>query len=307
MYDFDELAAFEAVMEDGSLSRSAARLGVSKSTLSRRIHQLEAHLGQPLLRRQSNCMLATEAGEVFLRYCHQLQQLARQSHQALDELKEAVSGELTVHVHSIFLRGWFTSCAEAFLARHPGVRLEVRTQFAAPAVGDELALGLWLGRVADCSLRQESLGRLSRRLYAHPDYLARRGVPAHPGELGGHDWVDLLGDTGEGLALHHERDGIVDIAPPASRLRVDHHAMHIDAIARGRGLGVLPDWLVEQRERAHPGDLVPCLEAWRPSALPVTLLYPFGQQTRRVSSLLEMLRQSVPAGWQRDRYLAVEA
>ncbi|WP_458524394.1 LysR family transcriptional regulator [Onishia taeanensis] len=301
MYDFDELAAFATVMEEGSLARSAMRLGVSKSTLSRRIHQLESHLGQPLLRRQSNRMIATEAGEIFLRYCHQLQQLARQSHQALDELTEAVSGALTVHVHSVFLRGWFASCAEDFLARYPGVRLEVRTQFSVPTVGDDRALCLWLGRAPECGLRQETLGRLSRRLYAHPDYLARYGVPCHPRELAGHDWVDLLGDAEEGLDLHHEREGIIDVAPPPSRLRVDQYAMHLDAIARGRGLGVLPDWMVAQREKAHPGELVPCLEAWRPADLPVTLLYPFGQRPRRVTSLLEMLRQSVPPAWQRDR------
>lgn len=305
MYDFDELAAFAAVMEDGSLARSATRLGVSKSTLSRRIHQLEHHLGQPLLRRQSNRMIATEAGEVFLRYCHQLQQLAQQSHQALDELKEAVSGEITVHVHSIFLRGWFTSCAEAFLARYPGVRLDVRTQGAVPSVGDDRTLCLWLGRVPECGLRQEILGRLSRHLYAHPDYLNRRGEPSHPRELAGHDWVDLLGDSMEGLTLHHDQEGIVDVAPSPSRLRVDQYSMHIDAIARGRGLGVLPDWMVAGREQAHPGELMACLETWRPADLPVTLLYPFGHQPRRVTSFLEMLRQSVPAAWQRDRHSAL--
>ena len=307
MYDFDQLAAFAAVMEDGNLARSAARLGVSKSTLSRRIHQLEEHLGQPLLRRQANRMIATEAGQLFLRYCHQLQQLARQGHQALDELKEAVSGEITVHVHSILTRSWFAPCAETFLARYPGVGLDVRTQFAVPTADGDRGLCLWLGAVPDCGLRQETLGRLSRGLYAHPDYLARRGEPAHPRELAGHDWVDLSGDSEEGLDLHHEREGIVDVTPSPSRLRVDQYVMHIDAIARGRGLGVLPDWLVERRAKAHPGDLVPCLEDWRPPDLPVTLLYPYGPQSRRVASLLAMLRESVPPAWQRDRYRTINA
>ena len=51
MYDFDELAAFADVMTTGSLTRSAQKLGLAKSTLSRRISQLEARLNQPLLRR----------------------------------------------------------------------------------------------------------------------------------------------------------------------------------------------------------------------------------------------------------------
>ena len=61
MYDFDELAAFADVMTTGSLTRSAQKLGLAKSTLSRRISQLEARLNQPLLRRQANRLIPTEA------------------------------------------------------------------------------------------------------------------------------------------------------------------------------------------------------------------------------------------------------
>ncbi|MCA1771842.1 MAG: LysR family transcriptional regulator, partial [Halomonas sp.] len=62
MHDFDELKAFAEVMASGSLTRSAHKLGLAKSTLSRRISHLEARLDQPLLRRQANRLLPTEAG-----------------------------------------------------------------------------------------------------------------------------------------------------------------------------------------------------------------------------------------------------
>ena len=61
----------------------------------------------------------------------------------------------------------------------------------------------------------------------------------------------------------------------------------------------------QEFQQAHPGELVACLETWRPADLPVTLLYPFGQQPRRVTRFLEVLRQSVPPAWQRDRHLAM--
>lgn len=298
MHDLNELAAFVSVMESGNLSLSARELGVSKSTLSRRISQLERHLEQPLLRRQANRLLPTEAGTLFHRYCQQILRLADQSHQALDDLKEAVSGELIVDVHSAFMRGWFSRRAEEFLARFPGVRLTLRTQCKPPVGPEETSLCLWLGDVGECGLRQEMLGYLSRGIYAHPDYFARHGVPEHPRELASHAWIDLLGDTGEGLSLQHEREGVIDVAPPLSRLRVDQYVLHIDALARGQGLGVLPNWMVESFLAAHPGSLTRCLDAWRASPLPVTLLYPFGHLPRRVDSLLTHLRQSVPTAWQ---------
>lgn len=298
MHDLNELTAFVSVMESGNLSLSAREQGVSKSTLSRRVTQLEGRLGQPLLRRQANRLLPTEAGEVFYNYCKQILRLAEQSEQVLQDLKEEVSGELVVYVHDVFMRGWFAHRAEEFLARFPGVRLDLRTQFNPPCGPMETPLCLWLGEVAECGLRQETLGQLRRGIYAHPDYLARHGVPEHPRELASHAWVDLLGDTGEGLRLQHEREGVVDVTPPLSRFRVDQYLLHIDAIARGQGLGLLPEWMVERRQRAHPGTLTRCLEAWQPAPLPITLLYPFGRLPRRTISLMEHLRQSVPAVWQ---------
>ncbi|WP_136068159.1 LysR family transcriptional regulator [Modicisalibacter radicis] len=297
MHDLNELHAFVSVMESGNLGQSARQLGLAKSTLSRRISQLEARLGQPLLRRQANRLMPTEAGTVYHNYCRQILHLADQSQQALDDLKEAVSGELTVHVHSVFMRGWFSRRVEEFLDDYPGVRLTLCTQLQAPCDPGENAICLWLGSVVECGLRQERLGQLQRGFYANPDYLARHGTPGHPRELAGHAWVDLLGETADGLTLQHAREGAYEMTPLLSRLKVDQYVLQIDAITRCQGLGILPRWMATQYARAHPGTLVPCLEAWYPPAVPVTLLYPFGRLPRKTTRLLEHLRQAVPSAW----------
>ncbi|MEC9483272.1 MAG: LysR family transcriptional regulator [Halomonas sp.] len=297
MYDLDELKAFTTVMETHSLTQGARQLGVSKSTLSRRISQLEARLGQPLLRRQSNRLLPTEAGLLFLSFSQQILRLAEQSRQMLDDLSEEVSGELIACVHGVVARGWFAQRMEEFLIRHPGIRLELHTLRQPPATPQESTLCLWLGEAPECGLRQETLGRMARGIYAHPDYLARHGAPHHPRELASHAWIDLLGETCSGLRLYHELEGEYDVQPPASRLRVDQEVLQADAIVRGQGLGLLPEWLVAQRLRAHPGTLVRCLEEWRPTDQPVLLLYPFGRLPRKMTSLLEHLRQAVPDTW----------
>lgn len=85
--------------------------------------------------------------------------------------------------------------------------------------------------------------------------------------------------------------------PPRSRLDVDLTLLHVDAIARGRGIGLLPHWLVEQREAHHPGELVPCLPEWQAAPLPVSLLSAYGHQPRRVAALLDTLRRAAPAAW----------
>lgn len=300
MHDLQELHAFATVMEQGSLATSAQQLGVAKSTLSRRISQLEARLGQPLLRRQANRLIPTEAGVLFHGYCQQILALAEQGQRRLDELRQEVSGHVRLQAHPALARSWLSRHTESFLARHPGIQLTLAQPTQPPTGPDDDALWVWLGPLAECGLRQERLGQLTQGLYAHPDYLARHGTPTHPRELAAHAWVDLLGATQGGLSLHHPHQGDYHFTPPHSRLRVDQSTLHIDAIARGQGLGVIPRWLAEGREAHHPGELRLCLPDWRPPSLAIHLLYPYGRQSRKVSALLEFLRQQVPSAWRDD-------
>ncbi len=106
-----------------------------------------------------------------------------------------------------------------------------------------------------------------------------------------------MGSASDGLLLIHQEHGQYTFNPPRSRLRVDLTALHIDAIARSQGIGLLSHWFTAKREQHHPGELVNCLPGWEPVPLPITLLYAYGHQSRRTHALLEFLRSQVPAQW----------
>lgn len=298
MPDLDELLAFNRVMETGSLTRSAAELGLAKSTLSRRISQLESRLGQPLLRRQANQLLPTEAGHRYYAISQQILELADEGQRALDSLREEVSGEVLLEAHRTLTRSWLGRAMREFLVQHPAVSVALHTRPTPPRDPEFRGVSVWLGEVGEGGLRQEVIGRLERGIYAHPDYLRRHGQPDHPQALTRYAWIDMIGETDNGLVLRHPDGDEVNFHPPGSRFRVDQPMLHIDAIAGGGGLGVLPCWIAESRERAHPGELVRCLEDWQLKPLDVTLLYGFGRQPRKVTALLEHLRQSRPDAWQ---------
>lgn len=297
MYDFHELSAFADVMTTGSLTRSAQKLGLAKSTLSRRISQLEARLNQPLLRRQANRLIPTEAGLLFHTYCTELLAMAAHSQEALAELREEISGEVTLEVHGALARSWLASAMHTFLNRHPKVKLTLHTRETPPTKMDSNRVHVWLGPTHECGLNQERLGHLSRGLYASPQYLANAGIPQRPDELNQHAWIDLLGSTSDGLMLAHPEHGEYTFHPPRSRLKVDLTSLHIDAIARSQGIGLLSHWLTEKREQHHPGELINCLPGWEPVPLPITLLYAYGHQTRRTHALLAFLRSQIPLQW----------
>lgn len=298
MYDLKELEAFAAVIRSGSLSLTARELNLPKSTLSRRIRQLEAGVGQPLLRRESNQLIPNEAGHVFYRYCDEILGLARQGSEALNELHEAITGELVLRSHEALIRGWFAQTVETFLSRHSNVNLRVHTQTDTP---DDQTDGvcLWLGELGDNRLRQERLGSLSQGIYGHPEYLEKRGRPRMPGDLQEHTWVDLLGqqDGTQPLTLHHNINGSYPLQPAASCLRFDQLCLQGDAIVRQRGLGLMPHWMAERRLHAHPGTLELCLPEWHGPSLSIWLLYPYGNLPRRTRAFLSHIRDSLPTDW----------
>ncbi|MBB5319956.1 LysR family transcriptional regulator [Marinobacter oulmenensis] len=296
MYDFQELEAFVSVVRTGSLTASTRDLGLPKSTLSRRIRQLEEAVGQPLLLRQSRRILPNEAGRVFYRYSNDMLELASQGREALDELREEVSGRLSLRCHESFVRGWFSKLVESFMESHPDLRVAIGTQRAVPESLDS-DVCIWLGPVGDTALRQENLGNLTQGVYGSPDYFREHGSPQTPGDLDDHRWVDLLGDSAEGVVLRHSRLGVYPLTVPDRGLTVDQLSVQGDAIASGRGLGLMPHWLVEKRLQAHPGTLEPCLTEWQGPALPVTMLYPHGHLPRRVRAFLANIRAAVPAAW----------
>ncbi|WP_445395859.1 LysR family transcriptional regulator [Zobellella sp. An-6] len=298
MHDLLELEGFTTVMACGSLTKAAARLGVPKSTLSRRLSQLEERLGQPLLNRRGNRLQATEAGLLFERYSRQILRLAEQSRQAMDDLREEVSGELVVRVHSSCSRSWFPLALEAFLASYPGMRISLHTETRPPRPGEgQGEIWLWVGKDPECGLRHEVLSYWPCGLYASPGYIATRGLPGHPRELPAHAWVDWLGEAGEGLVLRHESEGEYGFQPPPSRLMVDNLVLQMDAITRGQGIGILPVQFAEGYMAAHPGNLMRCLPDWRLPSRPVGLLYSFGRQPRKVGALLAHIRKSMPDAW----------
>lgn len=301
-HDFNELTVFAAVVEQGGLTPVANSLGLPKSTLSRRISQLETRVGQRLLLRHSNRLTPTEAGNLFYRYCRDLIDLAERSQQALDDLREEASGHLILHVHNAFERGWLPAVLDDFLQRYPEIRLDVQVSSRAPAFEQDSAgdLWLWLGDLDATGLRSDIIGTWRTALYASPDYAAKNGLPEHPEQLEQHAWVDVLVAGSQPLLLSHASEEAYLFAPAASRMKVDSLVLQADAIVRGKGIGVLPSWYASRYENAHPGSFIPCLPSWHPNSLPVALLSCFGHSAKKVAALQAWLRAAVPDAWQSD-------
>ncbi|QRV22999.1 LysR family transcriptional regulator [Marinomonas foliarum] len=295
MYDLNEVRTFVSVMETGNLKDSAQELGVSKSTLSRRISHLEEALKQPLLRRQANRLIANEAGIKFLPFAKKLLHVADEGHKAVEELKDEISGSLVVYVHTTLVRGWFSGLMFDFLEEFPQVNIEVRTgnQLFQEIKSNDICV--WVGEPVNEQLRSEQIGALCQGLYASSDYLERIGMLNHPTELNHYAWVDTLKNEQNNITLEHEIEGDVSFDLPQSRLTVDQYILHAEAIIQGKGVGLLPHYFADKHIKRHPEVFVSCLPEWQGKPLPVYLQYPFGHLPKKMQTLIQYLREEAKA------------
>jgi len=207
-YQANDLLIFARVAEAGSFSRAAARMGLPKSTVSRRIAALEESLGERLMLRTTRRLTLTEFG-------HQLLENARQlaaevdAVKALSEHRQArPSGRLRVSMPSDFATLLLTEMLAAFVALHPRVSLELDlSPRRVDLLGENFDVAVRMGALPDDTLlAARRIAVFPCGLYAAPAYLAERGDPLSPDDLAEHDALRLLSGSGEAASWTLLRD-----------------------------------------------------------------------------------------------------
>ncbi len=268
-----QLRCYVAVVEAGSLAKAARRLGLTTSAMSRSIARLEASAGVRLLHRSTHALSLTEAGEQLLVPAREaLDSFGRADALLAALAAEGSSGRVRISAPPAFMRTCLVPMLPSFLAEHPLVRLDLR---ATDAIVDLADAGV------DLALRSGSLAgvpghvglpwfRFAWVACASPAYLARRGIPRTPEDLGSHDLIGFRNvRTGlvEGWQLAGTRSPL-----PASAWHVvldDAEAAWRAALA-GIGIAWAPEWLAA--EALASGTMVEVLEDRRSRMTPMSIL-----------------------------------
>ena len=273
-YEPNDLLIFARVAEAGSFSRAAERLGLPKSTVSRRISVLEEQLGERLMLRTTRRLSLTEFG-------HQLLQHARQvaaevdAVKALREYRQAQpSGRLRVSMPSDFATILLTDMLSAFIALHPAVSLELDlSPRRVDLLGENFDIAVRMGDLPDDALlAARRIAVFACGLYGAPGYLAERGDPAVPEDLGQHDALHLLGRNGEAVSWslssgERQWEGL-----PPGRASANSPELLIDLACTGAGIAAVPDYFAAPKVRR--GELRRVLPDWRMPAHTAWLVFP---------------------------------
>ena len=290
--DANDLILFAQVMDAGSFSRAAERCGLPKSTLSRRITQLETKLGERLLTRSTRRLAITEFGEQILDHAKRLLEETEAASAMALHRQGMPRGVLRVSLPPDFAELDLTPLLLQYASSYPEVRLELDLS---PRRVDLLAERFDLAvRAAsrlpdDSTLVARKLCEMPGSLYASPAYLARYGTLEQPADLLKHVCLGMISGTGEALTWQLSRGAERWEGMPTGPLAANSRGLQRDLAAHGLGIVGLADrfaskW-VEQGllQRVLPEWVLPTVTIW--CVTPGRRLLPV-----RTTAFMEMLR-----------------
>lgn len=260
-----------AVVDAGSLSGAARRLGTSPASVTRAVAQLEADSGVRLLERTTRRLSLTDAGERHVAtYRVVLDELGRLDGQASSE---DMAGTVVVTAPELFGRMRVMPIVNAFLAAHPRVRMRVLLlNRMVDLVSEGVDVAIRLAELQDSSMRAIRVGEVRRLTCAAPSYLSRNPAPRHPAGLSDHVCIGLNEAGSQELWPYREaRSSRLRSVRVSCRLSLNGAAAAIDAAEKGLGIVRPLSYQVESQLAA--GLLVPVLTDYEPAAIPVHLVF----------------------------------
>jgi DNA-binding transcriptional LysR family regulator len=184
------MRAFLLTADKGSFSAAARELGVAPSVVTKRVRQLEWALHAPLLNRSTRSVRLTEVGE---RYLLAIRQMVREYDDIVSGVPRSaqeIEGHIRIQASNTQAMIALLPAVWAFQRKHPRITLDVAMmdRMANPIEeGFDIVFGIAPGSYD--GVLEEPLKVVPRVLCAAPDYLARRGAPAHPQQIPDHDCI----------------------------------------------------------------------------------------------------------------------
>lgn len=267
----DAIRVFVAVAEEGSLSAAARRLGQPLATVSRKLAALEAALGSPLIGRTTRRLALNEPGRRYLEACRRLLADLDEAEAGLAGERGAPRGLLSVTAPVVFGRLHVVPVVADFLRAFPQVELRLTlADRIADLVEEQVDVAVRIGALADSALIATRVGATRPVVVAAPAYLAARGRPRRPEELGAYDCVTFTAlDAPERWSFPAgRREKRIRVR---SVLAVNTAEAALDAAAAGLGVTRLLSY--QAAAAIADGRLRRILARFEPPAVAVSLLH----------------------------------
>jgi LysR family transcriptional regulator, regulator for bpeEF and oprC len=290
MDDFQAMRAFSRVAELGSFTRAADELGLSRAMVSTHVSRLERRFGLRLLNRTTRKVAVTPAGADYLGHCRRVFAELAAAEETLRRGKEQPTGRLRVDVPGSFGRHILLPALPDFLARYPGIDLDLRfNERVVDLVRENVDLAVRAGTVSDPNLVAHRVSGSRWITCASPLYLARHGRPQALDELADHV---LIGSIPSGSTQPRPWLFATDEPPPFElRFRMTVNEAEAVMLAAARGVGITQTMdLLAARELVDGNLAIVLPEHTQPGPAFSIVHTPAAQRLARVRVFSDFLR-----------------
>lgn len=273
MDNYRAMATFVQVVDHGSFSAAAKKLGITKSAVSQQVSQLEEVLGTRLLHRTTRQLNLTEAGEIYLAGCRQMMDAAEEANQQIGQFSKEPSGTLKISCSHDFAAGHLVPILGPFMEKYPKLSLEIDgSDEVINLVEEQVDLAIRIGHLDESGWVARKIADLQEIIVASPSYLERHGRPQDPSELANHQWVAftrkkqpyqlrLLGPKGDQQKIRLY-----------GRARSNSAPSMLEMVKAGMGIGQILKLMV--MPELEDGRLVQVLSDYRSEAIGIYAVYP---------------------------------
>ncbi|HEY4370394.1 MAG TPA: LysR family transcriptional regulator [Burkholderiales bacterium] len=302
--NLNRLLIFAAVVEAGSLSAAAQRLGLAKTMVSTHMQRLEAEIGASLLVRTTRRLSLTDAGEAFYEACRRILRETEEAVAAAGEETADPRGLLRVSAAVDYCANVVAPLAVQLIRRYPQLKIEmIGEDRRADLIAEGVDVAIRVGRLADSSHQAARVGTFEQWLVASPDFFTGPGwskpLPCTPEEAATHPFISLTVLSGA-YTRHFENAAgekrVVRFDSPI--LSNTANAVRRAALAGG-GMAVMPDFAVAGDIAA--GRLLRLLPDWSLPGGGIHCVFPAARhRPKKIRVFVDALREYLagPAtGW----------
>lgn len=287
--NLNRLAYFAAVVDTGSFTRAAERLGITKAVVSQQVTQLEQELRTSLLVRTTRRVHPTEAGRMFHARCVMI---LREAEDAFNELTQAAAeptGTLRMTAPNDYGIAVVVPVVTAFTERYPGCRVEqTLSDQTMDLTSGKIDMAIRVGWLADSSLQARKIGSFRQLLVGAPAFADRIAATYDPKDLAALPFIANMALREPLLCQFSRSDLERRTVRMQASMGIDTTPGVLAAVRAGGGLSVLPDFLVA--EDLASGRLSHALPEWQLPSGGIYTVYPAAQfRPRKVTAFVEML------------------
>jgi DNA-binding transcriptional LysR family regulator len=289
-HDLNDTLIFVKVVEHGSFISAAKSLRLPKTTVSRKVQELESRLGAQLLHRTTRKLGLTEAGNIYYEHCQRIARELAEAESAVSQLQGGPRGWLRFTAPYSIGIDKISPLLGEFHARHPEIRVEMMlSNEPMDLIGGEIDVALRLGNLPDSNLIARRLGTLRTQIYASKDYLARHGEPLHPEDLQHHRVLAMQKHRRNGGYAWPLSDGVSEKEYAINPILVANDPAALKgALLCGEGLLLAADVMV--KAYAEHGYVQRVLAGWVGPQFDLNAVFPRGHtQSPKVRAFVDFL------------------